>query len=209
MKIEKITDNIFRVTITLHDLEERNIDINSFDFNSPQTLSLFNELADQVAAQFGFDFKGTQLIVDPVPNVDNSFDITITRLEDDIDFESIHKYIRNKYKRSDVRVKKRAQSVLTDIVACSFDSLDDVCQLCGMIHSYYVGSSTLFKHGSAFSLILSRGGVDAAAERMLDNHICEFGRRIANPVSFEGYVNEHGTKLVEGNAVEVLKGLAG
>ena len=35
MKIERIGDNIIRVTITYRDLEERNVDLNALNYNSP------------------------------------------------------------------------------------------------------------------------------------------------------------------------------
>ena len=35
MKIERIGDNIIRVTITYSDLEERNVDLNALNYNSP------------------------------------------------------------------------------------------------------------------------------------------------------------------------------
>jgi hypothetical protein len=35
MKIEKIGDNIIRVTISYNDLEERNVDLNALNYNTP------------------------------------------------------------------------------------------------------------------------------------------------------------------------------
>jgi adapter protein MecA 1/2 len=208
MKIEQITENIFRVTITLHDLKERNMDVNTIDINSPQTISLFNELMEQVASQFGFDFSGTQLIIDPVPNNDNSFDITITRLDDEIDFESIHKYIKNRYKKSDIRVKKRTSNIMMNIMAFSFISLDDVTCLSNAISGIYSGSSTLYKMESKYYLILSKNNIKISDERILESHLTEFGVKINNPSSFEGYLNEYGQVMIEHNAIEILKDLS-
>ncbi|MCL2164807.1 MAG: adaptor protein MecA [Oscillospiraceae bacterium] len=206
MKIEKITDNIYRVTITMRDLEERNIDINAIDINSPQTIALFSELMEQVASQFGFNFSGTQLIIDPVPNIDNSFDITITKLDDSIDFESIHKYIRNRYRKTDIRVKKRTSNILTNIMAFSFESLEDVAHLSSAIFGIYCGSSTLYKMDSKYYLILSKNNIRISDERILESHLMEYGVKVANPTSFEGYLNEYGELMIEHNAVEILTG---
>jgi adapter protein MecA 1/2 len=207
MKIEKITENIFRVTITLNDLEERNIDINTIDINSPQTIALFNELMEQVARQFGFDFSGTQLIIDPVPNIDNSFDITITRLDEDIDFESIHKYIKNRYRKSDVRVKKRTQNILSSLMTFSFNTLEDVISLSGAISDMYTGSSTLYKMDKKYYLVLSKNNIKISDERVLESHLMEFGAKISNPSSFEGYLNEYGEIMIGHNAVGSLRNL--
>ena len=204
LKIEKITDNIFRVTITLNDLEQRQIDINSIDVNSPQTIALFNELMEQVASQFGYDFAGTQLIIDPVPNHDNSFDITITKIDEEMDFESIHKYIKTRYKKSDVSVKKKSGGVLSNILVYSFRTFDDVCRLAYLIYDTYIGASSLYKHGSMFYLSLSKNMIKIHDERALECYLSEFGTKINSPTTFEGFLNEHGELLIEEHAVERL-----
>ena len=207
MKIEKITENIFRVTITVNDLEQRQIDINSIDINSPQTISLLNELMEQVANQFGYDFTGTQLIIDPVPNHDNSFDITITKIDDDMDFESIHKYIKTRYKKSDVSVKKKAGAILSNILVYAFKSLDDVCGLAELIYDIYIGASSLYKHDGAYYLTLSKNHIKIQDERVVECNLSEFGTKVNNPATFEGYLNEHGLMLIEEHAVERLREL--
>ena len=207
LKIEKITDNIFRVTITLNDLEQRQIDINSIDINSPQTIALFNELMEQVASQFGYDFTGTQLIIDPVPNHDNSFDITITKIDEEMDFESIHKYIKNRYKKSDVSVKKKSGGVLSNILIYSFRTFDDVCRLAFLIYNTYIGASSLFKHDNMYYLSLSKSMIKIHDERALECYLSEFGAKINNPSTFEGYLNEHGELLIEEHAIERLHDL--
>ena len=207
MKIEKITDNIFRVTITLNDLEKRQIDINSIDINSPQTIALFNDLMEQVANQFGFDFTGTQLIIDPVPNLDNSFDITITKIDKEMDFESIHKYIKTRYKKSDVSVKKKSGGVFSNILVYMFKTFDDVCDLAGLVYKIYIGSSSLYKHNGLYYLSLSKNHTKIHDERTLECNLNEYGSKINNPAAFEGYLNEHGTILIEEQAVERLSDL--
>ena len=207
LKIEKITDNIFRVTITLTDLEQRQIDINAIDINSPQTIALFNELMEQVANQFGYDFTGTQLIIDPVPNNENSFDITITKIDEDMDFESIHKYIKTRYKKSDVSVKKKSGGVLSNILVYAFKSFDDVCRLADLIYDLYIGASSLYKHDKQYYLTLSKSPIKINDERALECYLSEFGVKINNPSTFEGYLNEHGDLLIEEQAVERMREL--
>ena len=204
MKIEKITDNIFRVTITLNDLEQRQIDINSIDINSPQTIALFNDLMEQVAHQFGFDFTGTQLIIDPVPNLDNSFDITITKIDKEMDFESIHKYIKTRYKKSETSVKKKQGGLFANILVYAFKTFDDVCDLAELVYDIYIGSSSLYKYDNQYYLTLSKSHIKVHDERLLECSLNEYGSKINNPIAFEGYLNEHGLALIEEQAVERL-----
>jgi len=204
MKIEKITDNIFRVTITLTDLEQRKIDINAIDVNSPKTIALFNDLMEQVASQFGFDFTGTQLVIDPVPNLDNSFDVTITKVEEDIDFESIHKYIKNKYRKSEIGSKKRSGNVYSSVLAYAFRSFDDVSALARDISAMYRGESALFRQDSQYFLFLAKSHVRMHDEQSLDCRLSEYGTRVSNPAIFEGYLREHGSIIIKDKAVERL-----
>jgi adapter protein MecA 1/2 len=209
LKIEKITDNIFRVTITLNDLEQRQIDINSIDINSPQTIALFNDLMEQVASQFGFDFTGTQLIIDPVPNLDNSFDITITKIDKEMDFESIHKYIKTRYKKTETIAKKKTGGLFSNILVYSFKTFDDVCDLACLIYDIYIGSSALYKHGGQYYLSLSKCHIKINEERILECNLNEYGVKINNPAAFEGFLNEHGTILIEEQAIERLRDMCG
>lgn len=94
MKIERIGDNIIRVTITYNDLEERNVDLNALNYNSPAAQEFFWDLMEQAEEQLGFSLADSQLIIEPVPDSDEGFVINITRIDDEGEFESIHKYIK-------------------------------------------------------------------------------------------------------------------
>jgi adapter protein MecA 1/2 len=181
--------------------------MNSIDINSPQTIALFNDLMEQVASQFGFDFTGTQLIIDPVPNLDNSFDITITKIDKEMDFESIHKYIKTRYKKSDVSVKKKSPGVFSNIIVYSFKEFDDVCALASLIYDMYIGSSSLYKYDNQYFLSLLKNHIKINDEHTLECRLNEYGVKINNPSAFEGYLNKHGVQLIEEQAVERLRDL--
>jgi hypothetical protein len=111
MKIERISDNIIKVTISLNDLEERNIDLEAFADNSPAAQELFWDMMEQAELEFGFNISDSQFIIEPIPDSEGGFILTITRIDDDEDFESIHKYIKNRFRRADIRVKKKTRKV--------------------------------------------------------------------------------------------------
>ena len=124
MKIERIGDNIIRVTITYNDLEERNMDLNALNYNSPAAQEFFWDLMEQAEEQLGFSLTDSQLIIEPVPDSDEGFVINITKVDEEGEFESIHKYIRNRMKKSDLREKeKRGFHPLLIF----FRPLDDIC----------------------------------------------------------------------------------
>lgn len=206
MKIEKISDSIIKVTISLNDLEEMNIDLNAFNYNTPAAQEFFWDLMEQAEEQLGFNLTDSQLIIEPVPDSSNgSFVITITRIDEDGDFESIQKYIKSRLKKSDLKVKKKGRKVCSALIIYSFKNLEDVSGFAGKAEELYNGESTLYKCKDTCYLVLSRSGVATSNLKKFELILNEYGTRISNVSFFEGYLNEYGEKIIEYNALEVLK----
>lgn len=205
MKIEKINDNMIKVTISLNDLEERNIDLSALNYNSPAAQELFWEMMEQAEQQLGFNLSDSQLIIEPLPDSNEGFIITITRLDEDGDFESIQKYIKSKLKKSDLRIKKRSRKVCSTLLVYSFNSIDDVCILSKRIDGQYIGESTLYKCRNTYYLVMTKGSLTTADCKSFETNLCEYGKKVSNTSFFEGYLNEYGEKIIENNAFEVLR----
>jgi adapter protein MecA 1/2 len=205
MKIEKISDSIIKVTLSLNDLEERNIDLNTLNYNTPATQEFFWDLMEQAEEQLGFNLSDSQLIIEPVPDTDYGFVITITKIDEDGDFESIHKYIKSRLKKSDLRVKKKSRKVSTSLLLYSFRNIEDVCSLAGKLVGLYDGESTLYRYRNTYYLALTRSGLTAANSRMFELILSEYGTKITNVSFFDGYLNEYGEKIIEYNALDVIK----
>jgi adapter protein MecA 1/2 len=205
MKIERIGDNIIRVTITYNDLEERNVDLNALNYNSPAAQEFFWDLMEQAEEQLGFNLTDSQLIIEPVPDSDEGFVINITRVDEDGEFESIHKYIRNRMKKSDLRLKKKSRRISSPLLVYSFRSLDDICELADKLDLHYSGESSLYRCRDLYYLTLSKSGLLSPSLKMFELMLAEYGTKITNINFMEGYLNEHGEKIVESNALEVLR----
>lgn len=205
MKIEKINENMIRVTISLNDLAERNIDLTALNYNSPAAQELFWEMMEQAEDQLGFSLSDSQLIIEPIPDSNEGFVITITKLDEDGDFESIQKYIKSKLRKSDLKIKKRSKKVCSTISIYSFPSIDEVCLLSKRVQNLFIGESTLYKCKDTYYILMTRGSLTAASSRTFDTCLCDFGKKVQNLGFFEGYLNEYGEKIIEGNAFEVLR----
>lgn len=204
MKIEKISENMIKVTISLNDLEERNIDLNSLNYNSPATQELFWDMMEQAEIQFGFSVSDSQLIIEPIPDSDTSFVITITKIDDEGDFESIHKYIKSRFKKTDVRLKKKTRRILSTIAIYSFSNFEDLCALVEIIKPIYSGESTLYKYKDAYYLVMTRNNFTITDAGAFDILLGEYGRKVNNVGFYEGYLNEYGEKIADGNAIEII-----
>ncbi|HEX3028346.1 MAG TPA: adaptor protein MecA, partial [Clostridia bacterium] len=119
MKIERVNDNVIKVTISIDDLEERNIDLSSLNYNSPAAQELFWDMMEQAEIEFGFNTSDSQLAIEAIPDSGEGVVITITRIDEDGDFESIHKYIKNRFRKNDLRVKKKSHKILSSIMIYS------------------------------------------------------------------------------------------
>jgi adapter protein MecA 1/2 len=139
MRIEKINDNKIRIFVTFDDLEERDIDLSSFNYNCPETQELFWDLMEQAELELGFETHESQLCIEAVTDVEQGFVITITKVEDDGDFESIQKFIKNRYRRNDLKIKKKTNSICSTVMIYNMDSFDDVCALCDRLKHLYIG----------------------------------------------------------------------
>lgn len=204
MKIEKINENKIRVTISLSDLEERNIDLGSLNYNSPAAQELFWDMMEQAEMQFGFDTADSQLCIEAMPDSDEGFIVTITKLDDDGDFESIQKYIKNKFTKKELRNKKKSRKLYSALVVYSFDNFEDLCLLSKKIQPVYTGDSTLYKLKSVYYLVMTRNTLCLSNPKVFDTILCEYGTKVTNSALYEGYLSEYATKMVEYNALEVL-----
>jgi adapter protein MecA 1/2 len=205
MKIEKISENIIKVTISLNDLEERNIDLNTLNYNTPAAQEFFWDMMEQAEEQLGFSLSDSQLIIEPLPDTSEGFIITITKVDEDGDFESIQKYIKSKMKKSDLRVKKKSRKVCSSLFIYSFRDIDDVCSLARKLDGLYIGDTTLYRCKDTYYLVLSRSGLTATNAKLFELTLNEYGTKVGNISFFEGYLNEYGEKIMEYKALEMLR----
>lgn len=201
MRIEKVNENVLRVTITLNDLEERNIDLGSLNYNSPAAQELFWDMMERAEEEYGFASGDSQLIFEASPENEDGFVVTITKVDADGEFESIQKYIKSKYKNSDLRQKKKKSKVCSALKIYCFDSLDDLCKLSKRITTLYKGESTLFKCKNCYYLLLTGS---STSSKSLDLLLCEYSTQIGNASFYEGYLNEYGEKIISVNAIATL-----
>lgn len=206
MKIERIDDNKIKVTISTTDLMERDLDLSALNYNSPAAQELFWDMMEQAEVQFGFNASDSQLCIEAVPDSGEGFIVTITKVDEDGDFESIHKYIKNKFRNTDIKVKKKSKKLSSTSLVYSFNNFDELCELCKNLYTMYAGDSTLYKCKNTYYLLLTRNNLLITNPRLFEAMLNEYGNKINNVSFYEGYLNEYGIKIIEYNAIETLNG---
>lgn len=204
MKIEKVNENIIRVAVSLHDLDERNIDFSSLNYNSPAAQELFWDMMEMAENQFGFTAQESQLIFEAWPDSKDGYIVTITKVEENDDFESIHKFIKSKYKNSDLKAKRKTRKLCSTVIIYVFNSFNDLVALSKRLNTSYSGDSSIYKLSKMYYLVLTRMSASQNTISMWENIISEYGSKIYNVNVYEGYLNEYSEKIYEQNALKIL-----
>lgn len=88
MQIEKVNNNKLKVILNANDLEENNIDLNTFMANSLETQELFLDILDLAEEEFNFYVDNSKLVIESVSLANNIFIFTITKLSEHKNFAS-------------------------------------------------------------------------------------------------------------------------
>jgi len=84
MKIKKISNDKLKIILSSNDLDEKNIDINSFLANPIESQNLFFEILDLAEEKYDFDIENNRAVVETISLDDNNiFILTITKLKSD------------------------------------------------------------------------------------------------------------------------------
>ncbi len=201
MRIERVGENKIRIFVSYDDLEERDIDLDAFNYNSPETQELFWDLMEQAEIELGFEAQESQLCIEAVSDVEHGFVITITRMEEENEFESIQKFIKNRYRKKDLAIKKKTAAVCSTMLIYAVESFDDLSALCAIINPLFKGRSKVYSLEDTYYLVLSSIEGNVSNQNQFDSILSEYADKMPNVDFFEGYLNEYGKCLVSENAV--------
>ena len=85
MKIKKISNDKLKIILSSNDLDEKNIDIDSFLANPIESQNLFFEILDLAEEKYDFDIENNRAVVETISLDDNNiFILTITKLKSEI-----------------------------------------------------------------------------------------------------------------------------
>lgn len=82
MKIERISENQIRCTLTSFDLSVRNLNLKELAYGSEKVRSLFREMLQKASNEVGFDTEDSPLMVEAIPLSNESVMLLITKVDD-------------------------------------------------------------------------------------------------------------------------------
>ena len=202
MKIERISENQLKLTLTKADLAERKIKLEDLISPSERTQKLFRDIMEQALDEEDFISENTPLMVEAIPSGGDGIMIIVTKVN--------HK---EKHADEDLRRwKKKPMDTLaheeeknSDILIYSFPSLDDVIGVSLRLDRVFKGESAVYKNDGKYFLVM-QGDTYTTEETAEDAEriLKEYGQKhISTPLA-KYYLLEHGETLLAEQAIKAL-----
>ena len=119
MKIEKISDNQIRCTLTREDLASRKINLHELAYGSEKAKLLFQDMMQEAFREYGFTVDNSPLMIEAIPLSGEAIVLIITRVDNPEELDS--RFAR--FSRED------GSSSFAGTPAESMSSLDDIVNL--------------------------------------------------------------------------------
>lgn len=234
MKIEKLNDNQIRCTLTRADLADRELKLSELVCGTEKAKSLFQDMMQQAASEFGFEVEDMPLMIEAIPASSDSIILIITKVDDpeemDAKFpkfgapfgETDHKkrHVLDKLEGADEildlinKVKEavseppeeKKEEKPTGIRLFSFANMDSVIHACHLLTTMFHGASTLYKETTeqVFILALTQAEHSSNEFNKICNMLSEYGSLEKVSYATLAYLEEHCETIVSSEAVQQL-----
>ena len=202
MRFEKLSNDKIRIILNLQDLEDNDIDYQSFMSNSSDTQKLFMDILDEAEEQIGFKTKDYKLMVEALATFDGDFIITVTRSLPDI----------NTYKKKTIMAKRKSANLNTDTIIYKFNSYDDICDFVLLLKNKnipglitFTKSFSLYIYKSNYYLIMENINKDfIGIKQFLCALTAEFGKSVNNSNLFKSRLSEYGNLIIKNNFYKTI-----
>lgn len=165
MQIQKISNNKLKVILNSNDLNEKNIDIDSFLSHSVESQDLFFEILDLAEEEYDFDIENNKAVVETISLDNKLFILTITKLKQD----SINTYEKK------------------STIYC-FNNIFDIFNIY-LFNNNILNNSSIYKLNNKYYVLFKETNLS------LENSFCEFSKPIRNSESMEDILIEYGKKV--------------
>ena len=229
MKIEKISENQIRCTLTKEDLASRQLKLSELAYGTEKAKRLFREMMQQANFEFGFEAEDIPLMIEAIPMNAECIVLLITKVEDpeeldtrfahfspgesdeedfsDSDSDEMMDLFQNvKSERFPAEASAEVpERPFTRIFV--FGSLAQLMNAAAQIGKQCSCPSALYKdvHAQVYLLALSRGEATQEMYNRVCNTLSEYGT-IKRGATSENYLEEHYEVLLAANALQNLSG---
>ena len=221
MRIERISTNQIRCTLSNVDLENRNLNVVELAYGSDNAKALFQEMLSKASYEVGFDADDSPLMIEAVPLSNESIIIYVTKVDDpdeldtrfakfsptmaDDVFASFDMNFNNLLEGAlDLDDETSESQKEPYLRAYSFETLDELIEAAKAV-KIYSGENTLYKDevNKRFILVLKKNEnkKDFASAA---NILSEYGVKLSATAFSEDYYKEHFKVMVKENAISQI-----
>ncbi len=204
MKFEKLNENKIKITLSMHDLEEKDINFHDFMSNSLESQDLFLDMLEEAEEKIGFKTRNCKVKIEALAMTENDFVLTVTRILPDT--LKKHFYVSPKKK---VKAKRKIQDLQSAHLIYKFNSFDDYCYFIEfMLKNDLQDANKIAKEISVYIfkdfyyLILSNLNTEYKKLSKFFTAITEFGSYVVDPDLFAFKLKECGTIFMKNNALK-------
>lgn len=202
MKIEKLNENKIKITLSIHDLEEKDINFHDFMSNSIESQGLFLDMLQEAEEKVGFKIRNCRVKIETLAMTEEDFILTITKVLP----ESSKKHMYASVKRK-IKVNKKSNNIHSANLIYRFNSFDDYCNFIeylftnNLYDSYKIAEkSYVYLYNDSYYLVLYNICTQYKRLTTFYSAITEFGSYIINPDLFVRKLNESGNLFLKNNA---------
>lgn len=204
MKFEKLNENKIKITLSMNDLEDKDIDFHDFMSNSIESQDLFLDMLEEAEEKIGFKTRNCKIKIEALAMTENNFILTITKLPPN----SIkkHFYIKTKCKPN---VKMKINSLHPLHLIYNFNSFDDYCYFIELLvknnlyDSYKIAKQIyVYYYKKSYYLVLNNINAKYEKSSYFFNIITEYATYILNPDLYIYKLNESSTLFIKTNALK-------
>lgn len=128
MKIEKISDNQIRCTLSKKDLLERELRISELAYGTEKAKALFRDMIQQASYEFGFEADDIPLMIEAIPVSPESLILVITKVEDPEELDTrFSRFSPEQADEDDVSDEEEDTAYADEILHC-FDQLNELIE---------------------------------------------------------------------------------
>lgn len=209
MKIERISENQLKLTLTKDDLMERNIKLEDLIAPSDKTQKLFRDIMEQALDEEDFISENTPLMVEAMPSGADGIMLIITKVtsKDRKNPSALLQQAQElrRWKKKPLDAQEHTTEEHSDLLIYSFPQLDDVIDVSLRLEGSFTGNSAVYKNEGKYFLVL-QGDTYTAEESSeeLELLLKEYGQKhISTPLA-KYYLLEHGETIIGEQAVKAL-----
>ena len=202
MKFEKLSENKIRITLSMHDLEEKDIDFHDFMSNSIESQDLFLDMLEEAEEKIGFKARDCRVKIEALAMTENDFVLTITKILPEGNKKTLYATPKKKPK-----AKRKVNNINESCLIYRFNSFDDYCNFIEfMLHNKLIDATKIankifvYLYNNNYYLVLSDLNITYKKISTFFTVITEFASYISEPDLYLCRLSESGTLFIKNNA---------